>query len=839
MTTVVAKKIGRGKTPQPTKEKRGELCSISVAQSPQVVKERAGALAQRGIARAALAAGWGEDVNYWVYDVVDPIRGGKRRRAKAKPGVEGQKYVWGPKEGNHPTYYLPQGIEVFKRAIAEAGGHVHYVNGEPALLTMLEAGIPNAICWFGESSVPRTLGEDMAALGVRRATVWPDYDETGVLAARKVVDSCSSCGILCTAKDHGIHVDKADLNDAWIADAFDDVRFRARLMTAREIELPKPVEPNRPTHRLDIVYGDAKQRIIEDVLRYIEMYADGVKRPTASGWVNHRSIIRHDDHHASAGFNIYSGAYHDFGGKTLSLWDIARVCGIDPESYYVGRREARAQKERRRSAWHEFVRQVQPQAESERPADKGESDAEDDEAVADHNVSEQGLGLFWVRPAWQFEHRLLVIAGGTQLAQIVARVRDVVQRKVMRASFIKADFARACAISPSKVKKYIDALDGYLWCSNDGGKTYQLISQPNFQRLRDDLVIPRIMARCYEKALAPIGHWLADVAGLDDDAAEWHDREANLYKQGIGRASQDARAYAAMMRSIDAPTAPFRLPDPWMDYTAYRYALVYACDVEYYARHEDAIEASVTKRQKDLDVMVMGASNRYVAVQTGMHWRSVLEAHKAMTEAGALQRFENRKVLVYTVEDDFLRCSKDVLRARIAQLPRDHHGKAISVSWEGAKGIGRASIVDGVADWVLDELARADRVTVRIDQPAAYHPGHESFDVVREKREGQASDERATQKVGTAAAKPFPSPETPQTTNGRQGRMRSKKRCSPETLKRIKASLAAKANPLAWDAQFILRQLIIGYETATGAIKRSYANVLGIRCEERVIDIPF
>ena len=178
-------------------------------------------LAARGIADAAHSMGWHTRGAYWCYPVPawPPGNGAVAGvlRGKLMPGAEGHKYTWFKPQGAPiPPFYFPPGLV---KAVREDAGLLHVVNGEPAVLAMMEAGLRNVLSCYGEGHAPPDLPEKLAEIGVKRVVVWPDSDTTGNKAALKFALAAKCEAIIArpvTWMWPGLG-SGADLNDMWAA----------------------------------------------------------------------------------------------------------------------------------------------------------------------------------------------------------------------------------------------------------------------------------------------------------------------------------------------------------------------------------------------------------------------------------------------------------------------------------------------------------------------------------------------------------------------------------------------------------------------------------------------
>ncbi len=189
---------------------------------------------------------WSEDRNGWAYPVFDLTGTQVARRWKAFDSAAKPKYLWldGSKA---PYYHVGAGL---RSAIADAGGLLYIVNGEPAVLTLHAAKRFNVLAFFGESNAPDSLIADLRALDVQAVRYYPDNDPAGERAAAKLRDALQSSGIAfdCLTLPEELPA-KADLNDLWQLRGFDASAFLTALDNAPVYDLPAPPPVPEPRQR--------------------------------------------------------------------------------------------------------------------------------------------------------------------------------------------------------------------------------------------------------------------------------------------------------------------------------------------------------------------------------------------------------------------------------------------------------------------------------------------------------------------------------------------------------------------------------------------------------------
>jgi hypothetical protein len=274
------------------------------------------------IVNAARKMGWIIRNHRFHFTVTDEIRPGKRERSKAcTPKPDGKdKYLW--HEGSSVTYYHAPNIQ---SEIDKAGGVVIFAAGEPDVLTFLEAGIHNVISWFGEGNVPKTLAEDMKALGVREILYWPDRDKAGKVSGRKVRAATRDTDIACKIFELPAHLgDKADTNDLWVYHRGNQEAFKADLTNCKALVLPNDEKPVKHTDSGN--YEQTSDELIQLICNHwnlTEFAADGFSKQTVP-------VPFRADQNPSGAFNRHSGVLLDRATSIgYAKWKVAKALGIE------------------------------------------------------------------------------------------------------------------------------------------------------------------------------------------------------------------------------------------------------------------------------------------------------------------------------------------------------------------------------------------------------------------------------------------------------------------------------------------------------------------------------
>lgn len=286
-------------------------------------------LVERGIQNAAQKAGWFDMEDFWEFPVYDPHGAGEiiAKRRKFKNPTNGCKYNWvGSKPGNETgNFYFIPGI---LNAINAANGICYLANGEPSVLAFHEARIQNVICTtLSEISIPPNVTKHLYSYGITRLINIPDNDEAGRNGAIKWRDALRGSGIDYECLSWGDVAEKFDANDLWVEVGFNAEAFCDHLKNLSEMKLPSPVQ--EPENQQEYSDYNTHKRLIDEVasiLNITEWKADGWSRKNIS------SPFR-EDKNPSASFNRNSGVLYDFGGDSHSIWDVARVLGVDATKY--------------------------------------------------------------------------------------------------------------------------------------------------------------------------------------------------------------------------------------------------------------------------------------------------------------------------------------------------------------------------------------------------------------------------------------------------------------------------------------------------------------------------
>jgi len=768
-------------------------------------------LQARGIDQAARRYGWVEyNMTYWRYRAEDPITGVWAWRYKAMPGTNGPKYYWTNPGGfakakpSQLNYYAPQGGALLRASVLHDGGRLHIVNGEPAVLAMLSAGIQNVLSWYGETSIPDTFALDMHRLGVARVTYWPDYDDTGRAAGAKVRRACEMGGIGFEALDHGVRVDKADINDLWITCQFDHHEFKRRLAAARQVVLCEIYD--KPTYQRVYEASGEKERLIADLAAYIQSHAQG-KVHQRGDWLNHRSLLRSDDNEPSAGFNIVTGVYKDFGGPgaVLSCWDLARELGFDLALY----RPVRQSRTRLTTA--------SPKQASQPP--HAPQVLQDD--LQDDQVTSKAVYItWWDRPDWRREHQMFTIGGPLHAAQVVARLRQARESGQIGGTFSAADFAAAINMAKSKAVKYLRFLEGILVCRS--GRAWSLKDDADFGLLKDRYVIPALKQRVFRHTLAPLDDTLKEVIG-NEEAILWHQAQAHAHLH-VGQNAENAE-YLKLVRILCAPVPHWAMPDPWVDWTLYHRACIRAVIDTYYAAHEARIEDSQARRRADIEARVHGASAAMIAEVLGLTISTTRRMLKQMALAGVIETYSNVAYPQFDRSEE-LNCKREVLRKRIADLEGKYQGRLISAVV--VRGVERhvVSLAKGVSDYVLDLISDADVVTFKLRQAHAHLPGWQSIEAL----------------IGTKEI--FTNDSTPDVINNASEDQSTSVPAPSVDVAASEAATRAIQRRLrrldhAYKPQWIAQQMTIAYYSAPDDLKPIYAQVLGQAPTARACHVPF
>jgi len=260
----------------------------------------------RGILEPAKRAGWeAHKRNHqlgWRYPVYDLAGEVVAWRWKNGDSSGKPKYDWPDGKPQGVEYYAMRGD--LRKAIADAGGVLYIANGEIGVLTLAAAGLP-ALSWFGELSVPKTLAQDLKALGVWRVRYPVDRDDTGTRSGAKVAALLSGSGIDVEILQMPAWLpDKGDTNDLWQALSFDREAFLRALDELEPLALPEPETP-APVERSRAKRHEPSGPVVpwetERELWWSDVVLDYVERvaPIVRGKMRHCPNPNHADHNPS------------------------------------------------------------------------------------------------------------------------------------------------------------------------------------------------------------------------------------------------------------------------------------------------------------------------------------------------------------------------------------------------------------------------------------------------------------------------------------------------------------------------------------------------------------
>ena len=256
-------------------------------------------LQQRGIETPAYRLGWRNGRDGWEFPVMDSTGCTIGRRWKAYNSSATPKYRWIQRlsgDSSKGFYHIGEGLT---NAIHSAGGVLHFVNGEPAVLTMLAAGINNTVCVFGEGIYPDGIAETLISWHVSKVVYYADKDATGERSAGKLAGLLASSGIQIECRSMlDTMPDKSDVNDLWQSVGFKADTF-ALALAALPIFTPpiqretKPLESIKSTGTNS---GDKWAEFVDTELRPA-LGRVGIQQGKKHGLCINPA---HDDHHPSA-----------------------------------------------------------------------------------------------------------------------------------------------------------------------------------------------------------------------------------------------------------------------------------------------------------------------------------------------------------------------------------------------------------------------------------------------------------------------------------------------------------------------------------------------------------
>lgn len=505
------------------------------------------ALQARGIERQAELAGWGESQyakypNYWMYPIFN-LQGEKiGERGKSYPNQDQPKYIWPNGKPKDPAsdYYVLSGT---LGAIKEANGVAYLANGEASVLAMREAGIFNvfATC-HGESTVPKTLLEQLKAMGVTKLINIADKDAAGTKAAAKWRDGLRDSDAEYQAKQWPEYLpDKADFNDLWIAVNFDSYAARIALENCQALILPQSEIKRQIPISTDV--SSTPEGLIELIANTLR----GMGWKQSGEWINGLSLFR-DEHKPSAGLNLKSGVYHDFTGDSVSPAKIAEHLGIDWKRFYP---EKVAAKPKKSKPVHQTVTVIESVTAPEGDDDfitMGGNGFSEIVPMADYGanvfasyqkrgwIDQDELPVSWVRAFLHLTHsksatsvyaiRLHQAFRSGALNQDAFTISDVMNyldspRPSTQAAL---DFLTFCNCLMILDTKYLDTTIGVAQSlkNKKGRKAIVYAVNTNTEFIVDSIIgllEPALLERLTEDEIAPINGTMRD--SLDLDFAEW------------------------------------------------------------------------------------------------------------------------------------------------------------------------------------------------------------------------------------------------------------------------------------------------------------------------------
>ena len=307
-------------------------------------------LAARGVLAAMRVARITGDDKAWTYPVFTPegqpamtSDGRPVLRHKMYDSAASPKYWWSPPNlnGARPAYYMLPGAT--KAMSVRSCAYI--ASGEPDVWTLYAAGIPNALCWFGEGSVPATLAKDLEGWGAIVAFAFPDRDATGDRWMHKVRAALRGSGVTLIARSLPAMLgDGGDLNSLWLSVGKDALAFSKVLDDAPEYVFEKPSDP-LPLPAPPALNGvggerDLPAEFYEAIVRALS--ARGAVWKDGEDWSSFVACPmryhEHDDRSPRFHFNKskMAGYCHKCGQVFLSI-AVGDALGIDWKSYATKR----------------------------------------------------------------------------------------------------------------------------------------------------------------------------------------------------------------------------------------------------------------------------------------------------------------------------------------------------------------------------------------------------------------------------------------------------------------------------------------------------------------------
>jgi hypothetical protein len=270
--------------------------------------------------------------------------------ADRKKQTRSPKYVWYPPKDKRtpaqalPVYYTPKGL---KEAIAKANGLLHFVSGEPDMLTLREFGWKNVTCAFGEKNIEK-LAESLQAFGVKKIVYWRDRDQAGHEAAQLVRDELENSGIAFECRLlAGGNDDKYDLNKLWIDCTFDRAVFLETINASVVERLPTTPKnaPRRSKPRQNQAESDLYERWCLEV-ENAAVKAWGLSEANGQGFSKHITCPFHAEDTPSAHWNYQTHGLQCFGacGQHYSTDSVAEKLNHETFQAYKARVRMSAQR---------------------------------------------------------------------------------------------------------------------------------------------------------------------------------------------------------------------------------------------------------------------------------------------------------------------------------------------------------------------------------------------------------------------------------------------------------------------------------------------------------------
>ncbi|MCD4685966.1 MAG: hypothetical protein K8S97_08520 [Anaerolineae bacterium] len=270
----------------------------------------------------------------WVIPITPSADG---FRWKAYPNQRGPKTRWADRHGKpasmpeNARFYDPRGE--LAQHVDHAGGVLILAAGEPDVWALMTGGIFNATCTMkGEGSIPDWLMPGLQRLGVHTVRYYPDRDQKGDEAARKLRDALADSGIaleVYTLPDRlgekgDINTLLFDVGAGGLADALADC-------APYDMPPPEDREPSKPSHQRDpasipAAYNTLWDQWCAELDRAVpEEWKRG--KPNAKGYYKNIPCPFHDEHNPSAGYNTNTQTITCFVCGDHNQHEIAALIG--------------------------------------------------------------------------------------------------------------------------------------------------------------------------------------------------------------------------------------------------------------------------------------------------------------------------------------------------------------------------------------------------------------------------------------------------------------------------------------------------------------------------------